>query len=740
MKKSKILYLSDAPIHKAGGAQISMKIIMDGLKQEYDFYLISPGSEVEFDRHILIAGYQTIVPSKNGILKTLDVLFKIRKGIIDIEPDIIHVQTSSAAILINLLKVFRLISRKIAIIYTDREVYAKYGSVSRKSIDHLLKYSEYVITTTQNNYEHYHENYNKFFNSYNRFRVIPNTAGLNFENSAVDYKRSYPLNHQNEIVIGFCSRFIPNKNWSLVKAIIDCLFKRTKNVKVIAAIGSDESTRDEMFKFINHLNGQYKNRISIRVDVDSETMVKLYDEMDIFILTSKVESFGRTAVEAMARKTVVMGTRIDGIPEVIGEEEYLYSNADEAVEKIVIMTQSRDDLEKRKDAFFKRYYNKYSTYSNCKSHEEIYNNTINRKNNMRLLFIGPLPPPIGGDTVSFSRIIETPYFEQYYKKIIDTSRKGSIRITGRRTDFKDILNGIKVLLRVIKNGLNHDVVIFYSNRRFLYTVGLGIVLIEKIFRKKIIIRVFGGSFHKELNRLPTLYKKISLSILRKIDYLLVQSKELHDNMLNQFNFSYYQVIYYPNFVPDSIIKQNVSREKPTDLLKIVYIGQIKREKGIFEIINAREINNSFTCDFYGPIFSRDQSEFNKAIESTEGLSYQGVVSREDVCKTISSYDILILPSYHEGEGYAAVVFEAFSVGVPVIVTRWNAFPEFIEENVNGIMVPIKDEEAIAKAINRLNENHNLLFAMREGALRTSEQYSEKQIVGGIFLPLIEKMR
>ena len=358
-------------------------------------------------------------------------------------------------------------------------------------------------------------------------------------------------------------------------------------------------------------------------------------------------------------------------------------------------------------------------------------------NKKKLLFIGPLPPPIGGDTVSFSRIIESSYFDEYSKKIIDTSRKGNIRITGRGIKLKDIFNGIKILWKVFINSLNYDVVIFYSNRRFLYTVGLGIVLIEKVFRKKIIVRVFGGSLHKELERLPNLYKNISLSILRKIDYLLVQSKELKYKMINQSHFKENQVVLYSNFIPDSIKKETQIKEKNGDTLNIIYLGQIKREKGIFEIIDARKISDSFNCDFYGPIYERDRREFELAIRDLEGVSYKGVVSRENVCETINPYDMLILPSYHEGEGYSAVIFEAFSVGVPVIVSHWNAYPEFIEDNINGIMVPIKDAEAIAKAVDRVNENHELLLEMREGALRTSEQYSEEKIVGGILLPLIE---
>ncbi|SHJ72709.1 Glycosyltransferase involved in cell wall bisynthesis [Dethiosulfatibacter aminovorans DSM 17477] len=526
MRKIRVLFMSDAPMEKPGGAQIPMKILIEELKAEFDIHLISPGETSHFKNHHVLAGNTTMVLSKNGVLKSLKIMNMLRKMINEIEPDIVHVQTSSAAVFLNTLLSIGLLKGSFSIVYTDYRVYAEYGKIARKSIDKLIVRAEKVVATEEN-----------------------------------------------------------------------------------------------------------------------------IDE-----------------------------------------------------------------------------------------HRKIYNTVMRRKDNQRLLFMGPLPPPIGGDTVSFSRIIKCKGFEDYSRTVIDTSRKGGVRITGRKVDFRDITNGLKILTKVLTKLFKHDTLIFYSNRRFLYTVGLGVVLIEKILGKKVIVRVFGGSFHIEMDRLPAVYRKFALSILKKMDYFLVQSKELRKYVVENYGFRDSQVIQYPNFVPDSIIFKRKGVKNSIDSFKCIYLGQIKEEKGVFDIIEAAMLYDGFTCDFYGPIYDRDSIKFEEAKSLVKGINYIDTVEPDNVCRIISVYDLLILPSYHEGEGYAAVVFEAFAAGLPVIVTDWKAFPEFVVHGDNGFIVPIKDPEAIANGIRAMVEVPEVYARLCKGAERTSELYSEKRIVEGRLIPLVEMER
>ena len=88
-------------------------------------------------------------------------------------------------------------------------------------------------------------------------------------------------------------------------------------------------------------------------------------------------------------------------------------------------------------------------------------------------------------------------------------------------------------------------------------------------------------------------------------------------------------------------------------------------------------------DVYGPFKDGDCSE--KIFENSR-VDYCGVLPPEKVLPTLSQYDVLLLPSFHPGEGYPGIVIEAFSLGLPVIATNWQAIPEIVQDGENGLLV------------------------------------------------------
>ena len=65
-------------------------------------------------------------------------------------------------------------------------------------------------------------------------------------------------------------------------------------------------------------------------------------------------------------------------------------------------------------------------------------------------------------------------------------------------------------------------------------------------------------------------------------------------------------------------------------------------------------------------------------------------------------DIFVFPSYREG--FPNVVLEAGAMGLPSIVTDINGSNEIIENNINGIIVPSKNTDALFNAMQTCIEN------------------------------------
>ncbi|GAA0277826.1 glycosyltransferase family 4 protein [Alteraurantiacibacter aestuarii] len=113
------------------------------------------------------------------------------------------------------------------------------------------------------------------------------------------------------------------------------------------------------------------------------------------------------------------------------------------------------------------------------------------------------------------------------------------------------------------------------------------------------------------------------------------------------------------------------------------------------------------------------------------LNFLGRVPRDLIQQEFASADIFVLPTLAEGS--ATVVYEAMAAGLPVITTR--SAGSVIQDGVDGIIIPERDPQALADAIDRLVSDRPLRDAMSRAARANArhsnwERYGEelRQIV------------
>lgn len=75
------------------------------------------------------------------------------------------------------------------------------------------------------------------------------------------------------------------------------------------------------------------------------------------------------------------------------------------------------------------------------------------------------------------------------------------------------------------------------------------------------------------------------------------------------------------------------------------------------------------------------------------------VSEERVVEEYRRHDLLVFPSTYEGFGL--VVLEAMSQGLPVVATPVGCVPDLIRDGESGVIVPLRDADALARAVRRL---------------------------------------
>jgi glycosyltransferase involved in cell wall biosynthesis len=79
--------------------------------------------------------------------------------------------------------------------------------------------------------------------------------------------------------------------------------------------------------------------------------------------------------------------------------------------------------------------------------------------------------------------------------------------------------------------------------------------------------------------------------------------------------------------------------------------------------------------------------------------------RKDLPDLIAAADLVVLPSV--AEAFGLVLAEALYLGTAVVATRVGGIPEIVEDGVDGVLVPPADDRALADAIVRLLEHHEM---------------------------------
>jgi starch synthase len=155
-------------------------------------------------------------------------------------------------------------------------------------------------------------------------------------------------------------------------------------------------------------------------------------------------------------------------------------------------------------------------------------------------------------------------------------------------------------------------------------------------------------------------------------------------------------------------------------LRVLYAGRITQRKGISYLLDAmgRFSDKDVELHIIGDVFGS-----GKAFRRYNGVyHHRPAMSQTQLFREYCQYDILVFPSLLEGFGL--VNLEAMGAGLPVITTPNTNAAEVLADGINGFIVPIRDSNAIAAAIERIrNMDTGAFQRMRILARQTAEKYT-----------------
>jgi glycogen(starch) synthase len=113
------------------------------------------------------------------------------------------------------------------------------------------------------------------------------------------------------------------------------------------------------------------------------------------------------------------------------------------------------------------------------------------------------------------------------------------------------------------------------------------------------------------------------------------------------------------------------------------------------------------------------------------------LKREEVAELMAAADVFVLPSLIESFGI--VLLEAMAVGTPIVCTRTQGATEIVNDEVNGVMIPPADSDALADAILRVLNDSKLARALRTNGLKVVQKRFSWKKTAKMTLALYEKV-
>ncbi|MDR5590565.1 glycosyltransferase family 4 protein [Christiangramia sp. SM2212] len=162
----------------------------------------------------------------------------------------------------------------------------------------------------------------------------------------------------------------------------------------------------------------------------------------------------------------------------------------------------------------------------------------------------------------------------------------------------------------------------------------------------------------------------------------------------------------------------------------IFVGRLVSEKGINELVTAfvelESKNPDVSLLLVGP-FEQEldpiDPEVFKLINSHLKIYTTGY--QQDVRPYFSISNVLTFPSYREG--FPNVVMQANAMSLPAIVSNINGCNEIIKNGVNGLIIPVKDKNALVKEMSNVLNNVTLREKLTQNARRLIQsKYERKQ--------------
>ena len=349
---------------------------------------------------------------------------------------------------------------------------------------------------------------------------------------------------------------------------------------------------------------------------------------------------------------------------------------------------------------------------------------------VRVLHVGPLPPPIGGMATFMQGYLRSDVARNFRVFVVRTDLLGKYRFTGLTRRVWNVLNAGVLSLAVLGSILlRRPAIVHVETNSFAgFFEKSFLALLASLLGRKVIMHVHGGLFREFYQDACRLGKWLIRRCLAVNDRVVAATPRMRETF-EMIGLPSEKVALLANAVDlpaesiwDAARRREGASEGP---LTVLYLGRISLQKGLIDLVDAaKRVRERFPQARFriAGLPSADSEAVRahvreQALDGTVELA--GAVPPAGKAAAFLAADVYVLPSYVEDMPYS--LLEAMSYGLPCVATRVGGVPTVIQEGVNGLLVEAGDEAALAGAIERLIGEPDLRRRLGLAARETIEQ-------------------
>lgn len=329
----------------------------------------------------------------------------------------------------------------------------------------------------------------------------------------------------------------------------------------------------------------------------------------------------------------------------------------------------------------------------------------------RILLLGPLPEaqpkasaPIGGARTRFAETVRQLERRGFDLDIVNTARPRQNR-PAWRLGAHTLRAGVRTAWQILRRGRRADLVFLNMSVYAALPAASVIWILCRLLRRPLAIWFFG-------EQLGAAYRRYGALRRRVVDGTFLRSALVGLEVAREFQEfrgrgNFLQIPNTRDLPPPS------ARPDPERVRKLVFIGQLRMEKGLREMLEA---SRALPADCQLRVFGPRMSNTDLALfDGHPRATYGGVLAPDDVPGILAEHDLLLYPSYWKGEGHPGIIAEAFQCGVPVVATAVGGIPELVRHETSGLLIEPCSVPQLQAAITRLIDDPALYRRLCQGA-------------------------